>query len=133
AYLMKCAATGTRYKVFGYKGKQVRDNIHSSDLIACFYEFFKAPRCGEVYNIGGGRFSNASMIESIALCEEIAGRPLSYDYQEDNRIGDHIWWISDTRKVSQHYPSWKQKYNVPMILREIYDYGRDRWRQEALA
>jgi CDP-paratose 2-epimerase len=133
AYLMKCAATGTHYSVFGYKGKQVRDNIHSSDLIACFYEFFKAPRCGEVYNIGGGRFSNASVLESIALCEEITGRGLTWDYKEDHRVGDHMWWISDTTKVRHHYPAWTQQYTVPMILREIYEYGRDRWRQKAVA
>ncbi|MBN1269150.1 MAG: NAD-dependent epimerase/dehydratase family protein [Kiritimatiellae bacterium] len=127
AYLMKCAATGQRYTVFGYKGKQVRDNIHSSDLVRVFHEFFKAPRVGEVYNIGGGRQSNCSMLEAIALCEEIAGRKLDWTYSETNRIGDHIWWISDLSRFKTHYPTWKMEYDVPRILREIFEQGRDRW------
>jgi CDP-paratose 2-epimerase len=127
AYLMKCTVTGTPYNVFGYKAKQVRDNIHSNDLIHCFHEFFKAPRCGEVYNIGGGRFSNASMLEAIALCEEIAGVPLEWTYQDDNRIGDHIWWISDCSKFKSHYPEWKQEYSVRAILQEIYEANEERW------
>jgi CDP-paratose 2-epimerase len=127
AYLMKCAVTGTPYTVYGYKGKQVRDNIHCADLINCFDEFVKAPRCGEVYNMGGGRFSNASMLEAIELCEEIAGRKLQWSYTEQNRIGDHIWWISDTGKFRSHYPGWKQKYDVRRILNEIHDYNLDRW------
>jgi CDP-paratose 2-epimerase len=133
SYLMRCTATGTRYSVFGYKGKQVRDNIHSADLISCFQEFFAAPRSGEVYNIGGGRFSNASMLEAIALCEEIAGRKLHWEYKEENRIGDHIWWISDNSKFASHYPNWKQKYDVKGILREIYEYNVSRWMEEAAA
>ena len=91
---MRCTVTGRPYTVFGYNGKQVRDNIHSADLIHCFHEFFKNPRSGEVYNIGGGRFSNASMMESIKICEEVSGRKLNHTYKEDNRTGDHIWWIS---------------------------------------
>jgi len=126
AYLMRCTVTGRPYTVFGYKGKQVRDNIHSADLINCFHEFFKKPRSGEVYNIGGGRFSNASMLESIEICEEIAGRKLNHTYKEDNRTGDHIWWISDTRKFSGHYPEWKQKYDVRAILQQIFENSRDR-------
>jgi CDP-paratose 2-epimerase len=126
AYLMRCTVTGRPYTVFGYKGKQVRDNIHSADLINCFHEFFKKPRSGEVYNIGGGRFSNASMLESIKICEEIAGRPLNHTYKEDNRTGDHIWWISDTGKFSGHYPEWKQKYDVRAILQQIFENSRDR-------
>src|SRR5262249_34843239 len=127
AYLMQCASTGVPYKVFGYKGKQVRDNIHSSDLISCFFEFYKAPRCGEVYNIGGGRFSHASMLECIALCQEIAGRPVRWTYVAESRVGDHMWWITDTRKASAHFPEWRQRYDVPMILHEIFEQGRDRW------
>jgi CDP-paratose 2-epimerase len=126
AYLMRCTVTGRPYTVFGYKGKQVRDNIHSADLINCFHEFFKKPRSGEVYNIGGGRFSNASMLESIKICEEIAGKQLNHTYKEDNRTGDHIWWISDTGKFSGHYPEWKQKYDVRAILQQIFDNSRDR-------
>ena len=131
AYLMRCTATGKPYSVFGYKGKQVRDNIHSADLIHCFHEFYQAPRCGEVYNIGGGRFSNASMLEAIRLCETIAGRELETDYKDANRIGDHIWWVSDTSKFSSHFPSWVQQYDVPSILKQIYDNNVERWLKEA--
>ncbi len=127
AYLMKCAATGTAYTVFGYKGKQVRDNIHSADLIAAFYEFYKAPRSAEVYNIGGGRYSNCSMLEGIKLCEEITGKEMNYTYSEQNRIGDHIWWVGDLAKFEGHFPNWKLKYDVPAILREIYENNVERW------
>jgi CDP-paratose 2-epimerase len=121
AYLMKCTVTGQPYRVFGYKGKQVRDNIHSYDLVNAFWEFFKAPRSGEVYNMGGSRHSNCSMLQGIAECERISGKKLSWTYVEDNRIGDHIWWISDVRKFQQHYPKWKYKYDLGAILREIYE------------
>lgn len=127
AYLMKCTVTGTPYTVFGYRGKQVRDNIHSADLIGAFDEFYRNPRPGEVYNIGGGRMSNCSMLEAIDLCENIAQRPLSWTLSDDNRAGDHIWWISDTRKFQQHYPSWQQEYDVPRVLREIYEANVDKW------
>ena len=127
AYLMKCTVTGTPYTVFGYKGKQVRDNIHSADLIRAFHEFYKAPRSGEVYNIGGGRFSNCSMLEGIDLCEQIAGRKLNWTYSEQNRVGDHIWWIGDNGKFASHYPDWTLAYDVPRILREIYEFNVERW------
>lgn len=127
AYLMKCAVTGTSYTIFGYKGKQVRDNIHSSDLIAAFYEFYLNPGVGEVYNIGGGRESNCSMLEAIELCQAIAGRELNYSYTDDNRSGDHIWYISDLSKFQAKHPSWTIKYNVPQILAEIYEYNVERW------
>src|SRR5215472_3024936 len=130
AYLMKCAVTETPYTIFGYKQKQVRDNIHSADLIRAFHEFFKRPRCGEVYNMGGGRYSNCSMLEAISLCEAISGRKLQWTYEENNRIGDHIWWISDVRKFQAHYPGWKFRYDVPHILREIYEFNVERWREE---
>ncbi len=129
AYLMKCTMTHTPYTIFGYKGKQVRDNIHSADLIAAFYEFFKSPRSGEVYNIGGGRFSNCSMLEAIRICEEIAGKKLDHTYVEQNRTGDHIWWISDLSRFSEHYPNWKLKYDIPRILGEIYEHNQKRWRE----
>ena len=132
AYLMKCAVIGTPYTIYGYKGKQVRDNIHSADLIQAFYEFFKAPRVAEVYNTGGGRYSNCSMLEAINICQQIVARELKWTYCEQNRIGDHIWWISDNSKFSQHYPNWKLKYNVPQILQEIYDFNQERWQKEAL-
>jgi CDP-paratose 2-epimerase len=127
SYLMKCTMTGKTYTVFGYKGKQVRDNIHSADLIACFHQVFRAPRSGEVYNIGGGRFSNASMMEAIHLCEEICGRRLQWTHSEQSRTGDHIWWISDNGKFAAQYPEWRQKYDVRAILQEIYECNRERW------
>ena len=130
AYLMKCVVTGTPYTVFGYKGKQVRDNIHSSDLITAFYEFYKDPGAGEVYNIGGGRESNCSMLEAIEVCQEIAGKELNYAYTEDNRSGDHIWYISDLSKFKAKYPSWSITYDVPRILSEIYEFNVERWAKQ---
>lgn len=127
AYLMKCTVVGKPYTIFGYQGKQVRDNIHSADLIRAFYEFYKAPRFAEVYNIGGGRESNCSMLEAIELCEEIAERELQWSYSEQNRMGDHIWWISDLTKFKSHYPNWQLKYDVPNILLEMYQNNADRW------
>lgn len=127
AYLMRCAATGTRYTVYGYGGKQVRDNIHSADLIAAFHAFHQAPRVAEVYNMGGGRFSHCSMREAIALCEQITGRPLDWCYAEANRVGDHIWWVSDVGKFRAHYPEWAPRYDVPAILREMYEVNAERW------
>jgi CDP-paratose 2-epimerase len=131
AYLMRCTLARRPYTVFGYQGKQVRDNIHSADLIGCFYEFFKDPRCGEVYNIGGGRFSNASLIESIHLCEQISGKKLDYTYQPENRIGDHIWWITDSSKFSRHYPAWTQRYSMQLLLQEMFENNLDRCAVEA--
>ncbi len=120
SYLMKCAMTGREYKIFGYKGKQVRDNIHSRDLVSCFAHFAQAPRSGEVYNMGGSRHSNCSMMEAIAGCEEITGKKMNVSYVEDNRIGDHIWWIGDVRKFQAHYPDWRYTYDIRAILQEIY-------------
>ena len=120
SYLMKCTVSGRPYRVFGYNGKQVRDNIHSFDLVEAFAAFIEKPRVGEVYNLGGGRHSNCSMREAIQLCEEISGRRLTWTYEEDNRIGDHIWWISDVRKFQEHYPKWKFRYGLREILEEIH-------------
>jgi len=120
AYLMKCAATGSHYTIYGYKGKQVRDNIHSFDLVNAFWHFYQKPRMGEVYNMGGSRHSNCSMLEAIAMCEEITGKKMDYSYTETNRIGDHIWWISDVSKFKSHYPGWNYKYDLKDILVEIY-------------
>ncbi|MGB0107575.1 MAG: NAD-dependent epimerase/dehydratase family protein [Terriglobales bacterium] len=133
AYLMKCCATGTPYQVFGYKGKQVRDNIHSADLISAFEHFFRAPRQAEVYNMGGARVSNCSMLEAIAMSEEISGRKLQWKYAEGSRQGDHIWWISDIARFQAHYPDWKLTYNVPLILQEIYAAMQERWAAKAVA
>jgi CDP-paratose 2-epimerase len=127
AYLMKCTVIGKPYTVFGYKGKQVRDNIHCADLIAAFHEFYKDPGCAEIYNIGGGRESNCSMLEAIDRCQEIAGRELPYTYSEDNRSGDHIWYVSDLTKFKQRYPGWGITYDVPRILQESYDKNFERW------
>ena len=121
AYLMKCTVTGQPYRVFGYKGKQVRDNIHSHDLVEAFWQFTQKPRSGEVYNMGGSRHSNCSMLEAIEMCEAISGKKLSHTYVEDNRIGDHIWYVSDVRKFQGHFPAWKYRYGIPEILREIHD------------
>lgn len=121
SYLMKCAITGDAYTIFGYKGKQVRDNIHSYDLVNMFWEFYRQPRVGEVYNAGGGRFSNCSMAEAITICEEITGKKMQIEYSKENRIGDHIWWISDVSKFKSHYPSWSWKYSVNEILLQIFE------------
>jgi CDP-paratose 2-epimerase len=121
SYLMKCCITGKQYTIFGYKGKQVRDNIHSYDLIQMFDAFYANPRQGEVYNAGGGRFSNCSMMEAITICERITGNKMNYQYSNDNRIGDHIWYISDLTKFRAHYPTWQQKYNCEDILVQIHD------------
>jgi CDP-paratose 2-epimerase len=120
SYLMKCAVSGREYVIYGYKGKQVRDNIHSQDLVRAFDAIHASPRPGEVYNMGGSRFSNCSMQEAIALCEKLAGRPMNVRYEEANRIGDHIWWISSVSKFRQHYPGWSLTYDVPRILAEIH-------------
>jgi len=120
AYLMKCAITEKPYTIFGYKGKQVRDNIHSWDLVNLFWHFYKNPRQGEVYNVGGGRFSNCSMLEGIQLCEIITGNKMNYTYSETNRIGDHIWYISDMTKFKRDYPDWSWKYNLDDILSQIF-------------
>ncbi len=127
AYLMKCVCTGKPYTVYGYKGKQVRDNIHSSDLVSAFYHVFNAPRLGEVYNIGGSRYSNCSMMEAISLCEKISGEKLNWTYTEANRSGDHIWYISDIGKFQSHYPEWQQQYNLPQLLEDIYYKNIERW------
>lgn len=121
SYLMKCAITGTTYTIFGYKGKQVRDNIHSRDLIEMFWQFYKEPRPGEVYNAGGGRFSNCSMLEAIDLCEKITGNKMNYQYAETNRIGDHIWYISDVSKFKSHYPEWNYQFGLEATMAQIFE------------
>lgn len=121
AYLMQCTISGSPYTIFGYKGKQVRDNIHSYDLVNAFYHFYKNPKQGEVYNMGGSRHSNCSVQEAIVMCQELAGRKLKYSYSEDSRSGDHIWYISDVRKFQSHYPEWKYKYDMRGILEDIFE------------
>src|SRR5690606_7038530 len=107
SYLVRCTLTGTPYTVFGYKGKQVRDNLHSADLIRAFDAFWRNPRAAEVYNMGGGRRSHCSMLEAISITQEITGRELRHCYDDANRIGDHIWWISDLTRFQSHYPEWQ--------------------------
>ncbi|MCB1098073.1 MAG: NAD-dependent epimerase/dehydratase family protein [Verrucomicrobiae bacterium] len=120
SYLMKCTVEGRHYRVFGYKGKQVRDNIHSADLVSAFWEFYNAPKSGAVYNIGGSRHSHCSMLEAIDLCEQIAGKKLNYEYVEDNRIGDHVWWVSDVRRFQADYPEWHYQFGLKRILEQIH-------------
>ena len=119
SYLVKCAVTGTHYTVLGYKGKQVRDNIHSFDLVNMFWHYFQNPSPGAVYNAGGGRYSNCSMIEAIEIIETIVNRKMNVTYSDDNRIGDHIWYISDTRKFQTDYPAWSHTYDIMSIAKEI--------------
>lgn len=128
SYLMRCAITGNKYYIYGYKGKQVRDNIHSYDLVNAFNHFFEKPGSGEVYNMGGSRHSNISITEAVDICEEITGKKMNIEYIEENRIGDHIWWISDVSKFKNHYPCWDYHYNCREILKEIYDIQKNlRW------
>lgn len=127
AYLLRCTTTGEPYIVYGYGAKQVRDNLHSSDLVRAFLEFHRAPKQAAVYNIGGGRMSNCSMLEAIRLCEEIAGQPLDWQTHDQPRLGDHRWWISDTRAFQADYPAWTVEYDVEAILREIYAQNVERW------
>jgi CDP-paratose 2-epimerase len=120
SYLMRCAITKKHYTIFGYQGKQVRDNIHSFDLITMFDAFYQNPRVGEVYNAGGGRFSNCSMLEAIKMSEFITGNAFNFSYSEQNRIGDHIWYISDTSKFKTHFPNWQQEFGIEAILYQIF-------------
>lgn len=121
SYIVKCALNDTDYTIFGYNGKQVRDNIHSADLVSAFYSFYKNPRQGEVYNIGGSRFSNCSVIEAIDIIKEVSGKQLKYKISDSNRVGDHKWWISDISKFRTHYPDWDLKYNVKDIIAQIFE------------
>ncbi len=123
AYLIKCIATETPYTIFGYKGKQVRDNIHSYDLVNAFYHVYKKPRSGEVYNMGGSRHSNTSMLEAIEKAEKVLGKKAKVKYVKSNRIGDHIWYISNVSKFTSHYPDWKYTYDNDAIIKEIATSG----------
>jgi len=123
AYLVKCIAIGKKYTIFGYKGKQVRDNIHSYDLVNMFWNYHQKPHQGEVYNAGGGRNSNISMLEAIEKIEKITGKKANIEYSNDNRSGDHIWYISDVSKFKKHYPKWDYKYGIDDILEQICTQG----------
>jgi|TARA_B110000238_G_C16123191_1_gene438036 CDP-paratose 2-epimerase len=119
SYLVKISLSKKKYSLIGYKGKQVRDNLHSQDLVNCFWEFFKKPRSGEVYNIGGGRFSNCSILEALDFVENYSNIKIKKEIIKQNRVGDHIWYISNTSKFKNHYPNWKQKYNTKKIIEEL--------------
>lgn len=123
AYLVSSIAKGTEYTIFGYKGKQVRDNIHSYDVANIFYHFYLQPRIGEVYNLGGSRHSNISILEAIQKIEKILGKKAKVKYNPQNRIGDHIWYISDLSKFKKHYPSWDYTYTADKILEELCEYA----------
>jgi CDP-paratose 2-epimerase len=127
SYLMRCTMTGDPYTVYGYGGRQVRDNIHSADLVAAFAAFHAAPRAAAVYNIGGGRASNCSMLEAITLCQEIAGRELDWELSDENRVGDHRWWISDLEPFRRDYPEWEIRYDVRGVLDEIHGQNAELW------
>ena len=121
AYLMKCVVTGRPYTLFGYKGKQVRDNIHSVDLIAAFECVARKPIPGSVFNIGGGRESNCSVLEAISRAEQIASRELPVEYVDRPRVGDHMWWISDLSAFKAAYPQWRITHTIDTILQEIFE------------
>ena len=121
AYLAKCALTGDNYTVFGYKGKQVRDNIHSHDLVNAFWHFYEKPRVAEIYNIGGGRNANCSMLEAIAMAEKITGKKFNWTYSDTHRVGDHMWWVSDITRFESHYPEWRIKHGIEEIMRAVIE------------
>jgi len=125
-YLVKCVVTGRSYTIFGYQGKQVRDNIHSHDLVSAFWHFFQTPRVGEVYNMGGSRHANVSMLEAIEIAQRLSGKTLDYSLSDESRIGDHIWYISDVRKFQAHYPEWQYEYDIERTLQEMVEATEER-------
>ncbi len=126
SYLVKCNLEGREYRVFGYKGKQVRDNIHSLDVARFIRAFIDAPRCGEVYNIGGGKGNSCSILEAFALAEKFSGEAMKYTYVDKNRIGDHICYYSDLRKMREHYPQWDITVSLEETVRQIVEAWRGR-------
>lgn len=127
AYLMKCTVSGTPYTIFGYGGKQVRDNIHARDVVSAIAAFHAQPRAAAVYNLGGGRESNVSLLEAIALCEAISGRELHWSLADQPRIGDHRWWISSLAEFKADYPGWQLTSGIEQVLREIYESNAENW------
>lgn len=127
SYLMRCTVSGERYTVLGYAGKQVRDNLHSRDVVRAFDAFHRRPASGAVYNLGGGRASNCSMLEAIALCEDVAGRELDYEIVDRPRAGDHRWWISDVAPFERDYPGWGVTVGIRDILEEIHTANAEAW------
>ena len=127
AYLMRCVMEERTYNLFGYKGKMVRDAIHSRDVVRAFEAFFRAPRCAEVYNLGGGRHANTSHLEAFAEAERISGRQARVNLLDEPRVGDHLWYVSDMTRFREHYPDWHPTYDVPAILQELYEANADTW------
>jgi CDP-paratose 2-epimerase len=127
AYLVRCAVTGRPYMVYGHKGKQVRDNIHSNDLVQCFWHFYRNPKPGAVYNLGGSRFSNCSILEAIDLIVQLSGYEVAYSVSSSARSGDHIWWISDTRRFQKDFPLWGYTYDLRAIMTELIEAGIERY------
>jgi len=124
SYLVKLSLSKKKYYLIGYRGKQVRDNLHSEDLVNCFWEYYKKPTKGEAYNIGGGRFSNCSIIEALNLVEELSNIKIKKKIIKKPRVGDHIWYISNLSKFKKHYPNWKQKYDTKKIIEELIEYQK---------
>ncbi|HKG40064.1 MAG TPA: SDR family NAD(P)-dependent oxidoreductase [Conexibacter sp.] len=127
AYLMRCTVMGTPYTVFGYGGKQVRDNIHAHDVVRAFHAFHRAPRSAAVYNLGGGRASNVSMLEAIDLCQEIADTELRWELSDENRVGDHRWWVSDLDAFQADYPDWQLTFGIRDVLEDIHRRNVEQW------
>ena len=127
AYLVRCAVTDNPYTIFGYGGKQVRDNIHSNDLVQCFWHFYQDPKAGAVYNIGGSRFANCSVLEAIDLIDDLCGKRVAFTLSNEARSGDHIWWISDVRKFQKDYPAWSYSFDLRSTLGEMIDAASDRY------
>lgn len=126
SYLVKCNLEGREYKIFGYKGKQVRDNIHSEDVARFIHAFYLAPRCGEVYNLGGGKGNSCSILEAFQLVENFSGKQQVYTYVDQNRIGDHICYYSDLRKMKEQYPDWDITKSLPTTIQEIVSSWQER-------
>jgi CDP-paratose 2-epimerase len=126
SYLVKVAVRGEHYTVYGHKGKQVRDNIHSHDVVSALYEFYKNPHCGEVYNLGGGRGNSVSVLEAIARIGQVVGKPINYSYEPQARRGDHICYISNLFKLKSHYPNWGITYDLDRILNEMIEFEIER-------
>ena len=126
SYLLKCNLEGRVYKVYGYKGKQVRDNLHAEDVAPFVHAFFENPRSGEVYNLGGGRENSCSILEAFDHVAALSGKKMRYEYVDKNRSGDHICYISDLRKMKSHYPTWSITKSLPVIFEEIYQSWTER-------
>jgi CDP-paratose 2-epimerase len=127
-YLVKCNLEERQYTVFGYSGKQVRDNIHSEDVANFIHQFYLKPRCGEVYNLGGGKENSCSILEAFEIAESFSGRKQKFNYVDKNRVGDHICYYSDLRKMKQHFPGWKITRSLPQIMEELVKTRHERLR-----